>query len=280
MSSEVQQDVQPDVHADDAAHHAAPDAAAPDHPPGDADHADEVIHMPAPSLAPFIVGAGAAVLVLGILSPIFLVVGAAVTLFGVWRMAHFTPVDMHAHFMTHLNDRKFAMWIFLASEVMFFTSLIGAFIAFKLNEGFHEVHEILNLPLATFGTSVLIVSSFAVVMGLEAIESNDFRVFRNWMGITLVLGTLFVMVQAFEWYELIDHGIDAEDLFGTAFFVTTGFHGLHVIGGVIWLGLLLVEAHRRHFSAQDALSVELFGLYWHFVDVVWIVLFTVIYLIE
>ncbi len=238
------------------------------------------IHMPPPSIAPIILGFGAALFLLGIIFPPLLVVGLVVTVGGIWKMAHFPEVDLHPNWLTFLNDRKLGMWVFLASEVMFFSALVGAFIAFKIQEGFEEAHEVLNLPLATVGTTVLIVSSFAVVMGLEAIQSDDRRVFRNWMLVTLVLGLTFVSIQAIEWYELFDHGIDETTLFGTAFYVTTGFHGLHVLGGVGWLALLLLKARRGEYSAQNNLGVELFGLYWHFVDVVWIVLFTVIYLIH
>lgn len=242
------------------------------------DHAE--IHMPPPSIGPFIVGAGAAVLMLGVIIPYLLPVGLVVVLTGIWKMAHFPEVDLHPNFFTFLSDRKFGMWVFLASEVMFFTALIGAFVAFKVQtDSFKAIHEDLNVALATVGTSVLIISSFAVVMGLEALQSNDRRVFFNWMGVTLVLGLMFLGIQAREWTELFHHDITEETLFGTAFYVTTGFHGMHVMGGVGWLALLLIKARRGDYSADNHLGVELFGLYWHFVDIVWIVLFTVIYLI-
>lgn len=239
----------------------------------------EEIHLPPPSFGPIILGAGAMLALLGIIWLPFLVLGVFMSLAGIWKMGNFTEVDMHARWLPDLDSRKLGMWVFLASEVLFFGSLIGAFIGFKIKDGFEEAHEVLSLPLATVGTTVLIISSFAVVMGLEAIQSDDRRVFRNWMGIVLALGLLFVGIQAFEWYELMHEGITAEDLFGTSFFVTTGFHGLHVMGGVGWLALLMFKARRGDYTADNNLGVELFGLYWHFVDVVWIVLFTVIYLI-
>ena len=238
------------------------------------------IEMPPPSFGPIILGAGATLALLGLLQPLLLIVGVPVALYGVWKTANFPEVDMHPHFFTFLNDRKLGMWVFLASEVMFFSSLIGAFIAFKIDQGFEEAEEILSLPLATVGTSVLIISSFAVVMGLEAMQSGDRRVFFNWMIVTAVLGITFVSIQAFEWYELMHENITAETLFGTAFYVTTGFHGMHVLGGVGWLILLLIKARRGDYAPDNTLGIELFGLYWHFVDVVWIVLFTVIYLIH
>ena len=248
--------------------------------PGNGHAPTEEIHMPPPSAAPILLGVGAMVLVLGIGWPLTLIAAVPLTVVGILRMARFPEIDLHPNWFTGLNDRKLGMWIFLGSEVMFFGSLIGAFIGFKIHDGFEEASEVLSLPLATLGTSVLIVSSFAVVMALEALQSDDRRVFRNWMIVTLALGALFVGIQAFEWYELFHHGLDAGTIFGSSFFLTTGFHGLHVIIGVVWLGLLLARAARGEYSSQNYLGVELFGLYWHFVDVVSIVLFTVIYLIE
>lgn len=243
---------------------------------------EETIHLPPPSLAPFIVGIGATLTTIGLIAPLLLVPGVLLTLFGVLRMASFPEIDLQGRFFAELNNRKLSMWAFLASEVLFFGTLIGTFIRFKIDhsEAFKAAHEILSLPLATLGTSVLIVSSFAVVMALEAIQSDDRRVFFNWMGLTIFFGVMFLGIQAFEWYELMHEGIKASNIFGTAFFVTTGFHGLHVFGGVAWLAILLVRARRGLYSAANSLGVELFGLYWHFVDVVWIVLFTIIYLIE
>jgi cytochrome c oxidase subunit III len=238
------------------------------------------IHLPPPSHAPIILGLGATLLLLGLVVPVLGVIGLVITGVGVWKIGYFPEIDMHANWLQELNDRKLGMWVFLSSEVMFFAALIGAYVAFKIDQGFEEAHEVLSLPLATLGTSVLIVSSFAVVMGLESLQSGDKPVFRNWMGLTLLLGATFLGIQAFEWYELLHEDITAETLFGTAFFVTTGFHGLHVLGGVIWLALVLLKAQRGEYSADKYLGVELFGLYWHFVDIVWIVLFTVIYLIE
>jgi len=253
--------------------------------PGEGDgHGDaHEIHLPPPSIAPIIIAGGALFLLLTILNPLFLLAAVPVLGFGMWRMIHFEEFEIGAKWLPKMDHRKLGMWVFLASEVMFFASLIGGYLYFKLADrsGFREAESILSLPLATVGTSVLIVSSFAVVMALEALQSGDRRVFRNWMIIVLALGAGFLGIQAFEWYELMHHDITASDLFGTAFFVTTGFHGLHVLGGVIWMALLLYRSQVQNvYSADNALGVELFGLYWHFVDVVWIALFTVIYLVH
>lgn len=241
----------------------------------------EEIHLPGPSFSPIIVAIGSLMALLGIIQPLLAVPGVLITFFGVWRMAHFPEIDLHSLWLNQINSRKLAMWIFLGTEIMFFSALAGAFMGFKIEatEAFIHAEEELNLALATVGTSVLIISSFAVVMGLEAIQSNDRRVFRNWMGIALLLGASFVAIQAFEWRELYSHDITSETLFGSSFYLATGFHGLHVIGGVVWLGLVLLRARRGVYGADNYMGVEMFGLYWHFVDVVWIVLFTLIYLI-
>jgi cytochrome c oxidase subunit 3 len=246
------------------------------------DEAPEDIHLPPPSIAPLIVGIGVTLLLTGMIAPVLGVIGLVIALVGGLRMARFPDIEVPANFLREVNNRKLGMWAFIGSEVMFFTSLIGTFIAFKINHpaAFEEAHKVLSLPLATIGTTVLIVSSFAVVMGLEAIQSNDRRVFLNWMGLTVAFGLTFVSIQAFEWYELMHEGIKAGGIFGTVFFTTTGFHGLHVLGGIVWLGLIMLRARRGEYSAENNLGIEIFGLYWHFVDVVWIVLFTVIYLIH
>lgn len=249
--------------------------------PADGHEPEHEIHLPQPSAAPIIVAGGSLLLLLALLNPLFLLGAIPVLAYGTWRMIHFPEFDLSAKWLPPLSDRKFGMWVFLASEVMFFSSLIGGFIYFKLARGFEEAQEILSLPLATVGTSVLIVSSFAVVMGLEALQADDRRVFRNWMLVVLGLGVTFLGIQAFEWYELMHHDVTASDLFGTAFYVTTGFHGLHVLGGVIWLAIVLYRTLVQGvYTAKNYLGVELFGLYWHFVDVVWIALFTVIYLVH
>jgi len=242
----------------------------------------EEIAMPSPSIAPLIVGAGAALLLMGMITPPLGVAGLVLVMVGGLRLARFPEVDLHPHWLAQISIRKLGMWAFISSEVMFFTALIGSFITFKVRHPgeFGAAHDILSLPLATVGTSILIMSSFAVVMGLEAIQSDDRRVFFNWMGLTVLLGLSFLGIQAVEWRALMHEGIKASNIFGTAFFTTTGFHGLHVFAGVGWMTILLLRARRGEYSAQNNLGIELFGLYWHFVDVVWIVLFTVIYLIH
>jgi heme/copper-type cytochrome/quinol oxidase subunit 3 len=178
-----------------------------------------------------------------------------------------------------LPSNKLGMWVFLASEVMFFTALIGAFVAFKAR-GMIDASHALSVPLAGLNTFILIISSFTVVLGLEAIQRNNQTRFILLILATIGLGSVFVGLQGVEWSLLLGEGITpSNQLFGTAFFVLTGFHGAHVVSGILWLITLMLRAFRGEFSAENYLPYELFGLYWHFVDIVWIVLFTVIYLV-
>lgn len=174
---------------------------------------------------------------------------------------------------------KLGMWIFLASEVMFFTALIAAYITFR-TRGLLDPGDVLNVPLTALNTFILIVSSLTVVLALDAIQKNDQKRFVLFLLATLVLGTVFISIQGFEWNQLFEEGITpAGDLLGTVFFVLTGFHGLHVIIGLLALVVLLLKALRGDFDERHHMGIETFGLYWHFVDIVWIVLFTIIYLI-
>lgn len=179
-----------------------------------------------------------------------------------------------------LTHAKLGMWMFLASEVIFFTALIGAYVAFRVGGSLVVPEEGLNLALASLNTFLLICSSFTAVMALDSIQERKESHFIGYLLATLGFGLVFITIQGVEWTELLNHGVTPNsELFGTAFFVTTGFHGLHVIIGLLWLVFLLLKGFRGDFSGGDERAVENFGLYWHFVDIVWILLFTIIYLI-
>ncbi len=178
-----------------------------------------------------------------------------------------------------IKTTKFAMWLFLASEEMFFAGLIVAYLALRANTpAWPAASELLNVPLVALNTFILIVSSVTMVTAFDHVERGEQR-FRYFLVATAVLGIIFLSIQAFEWAQLMRDGIQASsNLFGATFYVLTGFHGLHVTGGVIWVIVVIVKAFRGAY-AEDHLDVELVGLYWHFVDLVWIILFTIIYLI-
>lgn len=187
-----------------------------------------------------------------------------------------------------LDNRKFGMWVFLASEVLFFSVLIANFLVLSKQDPvgtFHEGvtgQELLNIPLTALNTFILLTSSFTVVLALQAIQKGQQFRFRLFLLLTLLFGSTFIAIQGFEYYQLIAvEGLGMDSLFGSSFFTLTGFHGAHVIGGLVWLVILLFKAFgvQGGFSAEDNMGVELFGLYWHFVDIVWLLLFSLVYLI-
>jgi cytochrome c oxidase subunit 3 len=185
---------------------------------------------------------------------------------------------------------KLGMWVFLLSEIMFFTGLIGAYIIlrFAQPEAFTEPGQVLNVPLTAFNTFVLICSSVTMVKGFAGIERGDQRELRLWLLATVFLGAFFLSVQAIEYWKLVEEGFvpvvasysaEGEPLYGMTFYTLTGFHGAHVTVGVLALIFTSVRAFQGKYTAGSHGGVEIMGLYWHFVDLVWIILFTIVYLI-
>ena len=179
-------------------------------------------------------------------------------------------------------DKKVGMWVFLASEVMFFAGLIGSYIIlrFGASDTWPMPGEVLNVPVTATNTFILICSSVTMVMAYAAIERGDQKKLRMWLLATAILGASFVGVQAYEYSELIHHGfLPSSGLYGATFYTMTGFHGFHVTIGVICILWVAAKAFRGGYTQQDHEGVEVIGLYWHFVDLVWIILFTIVYLI-
>lgn len=184
------------------------------------------------------------------------------------------------HTSLGVDNRKLGMWVFLASECLLFGSLIFTFLLYRHAslEG-PTPAQILNIPVTTVSTFVLLMSSFSIVMALNAIQHGDHAGFRRWILITAVGGTTFLGFQAFEFTEFVHHGLGlTTNVFGSSFFMLTGTHGAHVTVGVIWLVALYFTSRRGGLVEDGALKVDTMALYWHFVDVVWIVIFTVVYL--
>ncbi|HET6639019.1 MAG TPA: cytochrome c oxidase subunit 3 [Gemmatimonadota bacterium] len=185
---------------------------------------------------------------------------------------------------------KLGMWVFLLSEVMFFSSLIGAYIILRFAhpEQWAEPNVVLNVPLTGFNTFMLICSSVTMVKAFAAIEHGDQAGLRKWLIATIILGSAFVSIQVFEYIKLAHEGFvpvaaryaaEGGPLYGSTFYTMTGFHGAHVTIGVLALIFTTIKAFRGKYSATDYGGVEIMGLYWHFVDLVWIILFTIVYLI-
>ncbi|WP_423222773.1 cytochrome c oxidase subunit 3 [Candidatus Amarolinea aalborgensis] len=189
------------------------------------------------------------------------------------------PAQRSPESLLPVNTPKLGMWIFLASEVMFFSALIAAFLMYRLR-GPADANHVLNIPLTAFNTFVLLTSSMTVVLALAAAQRNDQAKLRLWLLVSLLFGGTFLSVQMIEYFKLFEEGLTINsNMFGTIFFTLTGFHGTHVFIGLLWLVGIIVQAFRGRFSATYNMSLEIFGLYWHFVDIVWIILFVIVYLI-
>ena len=180
-----------------------------------------------------------------------------------------------------INIQKLGMWLFLASEIMFFTGLIGSYIVLRFGSPtWPAPGEILNVPLTAFNTFILICSSVTMVKAFAAIGHGDQSGLKKWLASTVLLGAVFLSIQAYEYAKLIEHGLTiSSSLYGACFFTLTGFHGAHVTIGVLCLIFTTIKAFRGGYSQEYHYGVEIMGLYWHFVDLVWIMLFTIVYLI-
>jgi len=189
---------------------------------------------------------------------------------------------------------KFAMWLFLASDAMGFMGLIGAYMVLRISSDNWMVEALdppFGIDLTAFMTFLLIVSSVTMVKALSAIQKGNQKGLLFWLGCTIAGGLTFLGLQVYEWDHFIggimslraEAGLAGETNVGMTgyqqtFFTLTGFHGLHVLSGVIYLSCIWVRAKRGVYSAANHSPVELVGLFWHFVDLVWIILFTILYL--
>lgn len=213
-------------------------------------------------------------------------------------MATAAVADAHAehHYTsTGLSHTKIAIWAFIGSECFFFASLISTYLIYKgrsvvgpfphtpwtdPSTGQH-FHAILNIPVTSASTFVLLMSSLAMVLAHAAVERNDRKYSKIWLATTALLGTTFLGFQSYEFTSFVHEGLKiSTNLFGSTFFITTGFHGAHVTAGVIWLVTLLFIDFKRGLGPRDAVNVDVCALYWHFVDVVWVAIFTLLYLIQ
>jgi len=190
------------------------------------------------------------------------------------------PHDPHAT-ATGVTNNKLAMWLFLSSDCLFFGAFISAYLLYRgrSQEGpFPE--DVYNIPFTSATSFILLMSSLTMVLALAAIQRGDYRRLRIWLLATALFGATFIGGQVFEFTEFYREGLKLDtNLFGSTFFVLTGLHGAHVTAGIIWLLSLWGLATQERLTSADSEKIEVAGLYWHFVDVVWIVIFTVVYLI-
>ncbi len=201
------------------------------------------------------------------------------------------------HTSTGIDSRKVAIWTLIGSECLFFASLISMYLVYKgkslvgplphaesqcmLHGHMQACEPIFEIPLVTFGTAVLLFSSFFVVLALYGAQKGDRKMLIRWLAMTVLCGLFFIGMQVYEFQHFYHKGLGySTNLFGSSFYTLTGFHGSHVTVGVIWLSTLLVLAIRGKLPAEKSLNLEIAALYWHFVDVVWIVIFPVVYLMR
>ncbi len=191
---------------------------------------------------------------------------------------------VHEHESTGIDNRKLGMWAFLSSEFLFFGALITNYLLYfgrQFEQG-PVPAEIYDIPFTSVSSFVLLMSSLTMVLAHNALSRGDQPATRTWLLATAMLGSVFLAGQVFEFTEFVTlHGMTlSTNPAASSFFVLTGFHGTHVAIGVIML-LSLVGLSRRMGGLSDRqhLNLELVGLYWHFVDIIWIVIFTVVYLL-
>ncbi len=183
--------------------------------------------------------------------------------------------------MTGIPNGKLGMWLFLASEVMFFTGLIGAYVVLRMSNlqwPGHEGH--LSVPIGTLNTLILIGSSVTIVLALAAAQRNALARARGWLLLTILLGSLFLCIKGTEYSAKFAHHIFPHtNIFWSCYFTLTGFHALHVLGGIVFNLFVLRQTFRPNAWGLQQGRLELAGLYWHFVDIVWIFLFPLLYLL-
>jgi heme/copper-type cytochrome/quinol oxidase subunit 3 len=196
-------------------------------------------------------------------------------------MSHPAALRVPAPSATGIPNGKLGMWLFLASEVMFFTGLIGAYVVLWLGHPSWPGPEgHLSVPLGTFNTFLLIGSSTTIVLALASAERGALGAARGWLLVTLLLGSGFLVVKGIEYAAKFSHHIGpATNVFWSSYFALTGFHALHVLGGIVFNLLVLTYLTPGRFPVFGR-RLELAGLYWHFVDIVWIFLFPLLYLLS
>jgi heme/copper-type cytochrome/quinol oxidase subunit 3 len=185
-----------------------------------------------------------------------------------------------------VSNPKLAMWVFLSSDALFFGAFIATYLLYRGRDAQPgglagpTPHELFSIPFTSATSFILLMSSLTMVLALAAIQRADHRRFRIWILATALFGLTFISGQVFEFTHFYREGLHLDtNLFGTTFFVLTGFHGAHVTLGIVWLLTLWSRSMTGRLPESKAEAVEIGGLYWHFVDIVWIVIFTVIYLV-
>ncbi|HPU38237.1 MAG TPA: cytochrome c oxidase subunit 3 [Microthrixaceae bacterium] len=194
------------------------------------------------------------------------------------------PDDIHET-STGISNSKLAMWVYLASDCMLFGGLISTYLLYKNRPGSIpglagspvKASELFNIPFTSMTSFILLMSSLTMVLAVNSIMAGDTKRMRLWLTSTCVLGGLFLAGQVYEFTEFVNEGLGfTSNVSASAFYTLTGFHGAHVAVGIIVLLSAVGFSFRKRLDAE---AVEVLGLYWHFVDIVWVVIFAIVYLI-
>ncbi len=260
--------------------------SAPAHPP---QAPSGEIHMPEPSIYPILLAAGITMAVVGMmLSTRIAICGLVLTVYCAIAMAFEyqqagAENEAAISAATGLDTRKVGVWSFIGSESLFFASLIATYLIYKGRDlGGPTAETILEVPLTTVTTFVLLMSSLTMVLAQDAYRRTDRTWGLRWLFATIVLGLIFLGGQVYEFSSFYHKGLTLQtNLFGETFYTMVGFHGAHVAIGVIILGALAAASLTRWFEKHHRdIAVEAAALYWHFVDIVWVVIFSVVYLMR
>ncbi len=185
---------------------------------------------------------------------------------------------------TGIEHKKMIMWAFLASDCMFFGTLISTHLIYRkiYPQGPIDPVSIFNIELTTFSTFVLLMSSLLMALAVSAMHKNQISSFRRNVAGVILFGMIFLGCQVFEFYEFVHNSgmTISNSLFGSTFYLLTGTHGTHVAIGILWLFSMLVYSFTGKMKHDHAIDVEVAGLYWHFVDIIWLIIFPAIYLVE
>ena len=185
---------------------------------------------------------------------------------------------------TGIPNKKLIMWAFLASDCMFFGCLISTHLIYRLHPppNAPSPRNVFSIELTSFSTFILLMSSLMMALAVNAIQKGNLKSLRWSLLTTIFFGCIFLGGQVYEFRNFVyeKHMTITNSILGSTFFTLTGTHGIHVALGVIWLTAMLIYSFTGRLSEKDAIDVETMGLYWHFVDIVWIVIFTVVYLLE
>jgi heme/copper-type cytochrome/quinol oxidase subunit 3 len=186
---------------------------------------------------------------------------------------------------TGVSNEKLAMWVFLGSDCLLFGGLISTYLLLRHRSisGPVELRDpanVFDIPFTSVSSFVLLFSSLTMALAVGAIHRGDVRRCRTFLLTTALLGSVFIGGQVYEFTSFVNEGLGyTTNIYGSAFYTLTGFHGVHVSVGITFLMAMFVMSLRGKLGPDRAETVEIFGLYWHFVDIVWILIFTIVYLI-